>query len=97
MAIASTTLWEWNASATASNVNGGGFNYNNANFLSNLTTDANTGNIASPVVSSATYNFVAGDVGNWLYIKLGVNWYVNCWYQIVSVVSNKVTLFVAIG
>lgn len=97
MALASTTLWELNASATANNVNGGGFNYNNANFLTDLTTDAATGNTASPVISSASYNFVAGDIGNWVYVRSGTNWYAGGLYQIASVAANKATLSAGIG
>lgn len=96
MALTAGTVWEFNASATASMVNGGGFNPTNAGMLANLTTDSNTANTASPVCSSASYNFVAGDVGNWLYIKSGTNWTPG-WYQIASVASNKATLSAAIG
>ncbi len=96
MAIAGTTHWSLNASATANMVNGGGFNIANANFLTDLTTDTNTGNTASPVVSSASYNFVAGDVGHWVYIQSGTNWNVG-WYQIASVAANKATLNAAVG
>lgn len=96
MAIAAGTLWEFNASATASMVNGGGFNTNNANFISNFTTDANTANTDSPVLSSASYNFVAGDVGHWIYVKSGTNWTPG-FYKIASVASNKATLNAAVG
>lgn len=97
MALAATTYWEINGGATANNVNGGGFNTGNANFMTDLTTDTNTANTASPVVSSATYNFVAGDVGAWVFIKSGTNWYANTFYKIASVASNKATLQAAVG
>lgn len=77
-------------------VNGGGFNPANANFPTDLTTDSNTGNTASPVVSSASYNFAAGDVGAWVYVKAGTNWTPG-WYKIASVASNKATLDAAAG
>lgn len=96
MALSATTIWEFNVSATASMVNGGGFNSGNANFLTDLTTDTNTANTNSPVVSSASYNFVAGDVGAWVYIKSGTNWTPGL-YQIASVATNKATLSAAIG
>lgn len=96
MALAATSIIEIQSAATAANVNGGGFNPANANMLTDLTTDSNTANTASPVCSSASYNFVAGDVGNWLYIKSGTNWTPG-WYQIASVASNKATLSAAIG
>lgn len=96
MALAATTVFELNQGATASNVNAGGFNPSNANMATDLTTDSNTANTASPVASSASYNFVAGDVNHWLYIKSGTNWTPG-WYKIASVASNKATLSAAIG
>lgn len=96
MTLAAGTVWECNASATASGVNGGGFNPGNANFLTDATTDSNTANTASPVLSSASYNFVAGDVGHWVYIKSGTNWTPG-WYKIASVASNKATLDADVG
>lgn len=96
MALAANTVFEIQSTATAGNVNGGGFNPNNAGMLTDLTTDSNTANTAAPVVSSASYNFVAGDVGNWLYIKSGTNWTPG-WYKIASVASNKATLSAAVG
>jgi len=96
MALATGSIFHQSATATTGNVNGSGFNPANANMLTDLTTNANTANTASPVVSSASYNFVAGDVGNWLYIQSGTNWIVG-WYQIASVGSNKATLTAGIG
>jgi len=96
MALSASTIWEFNASSTANMVNGGGFNTANAGMLTDLTTDANTANTDSPIVSSASYNFVAGDVGNWVYIKSGTNWTPG-FYQIASVATNKATLSAAIG
>ena len=83
MALAAGTIWESRASATTGNVNGAGFNPANAAAVTDLTTDANTANTNSPVVSSATYTFVAGDVNAWLYIVSGTNWTPG-WYQIAS-------------
>jgi len=96
MALGAKTVMEINNTATANNVNGGGFNPANANMLTDLTTDSNTANTNSPVCSSASYNFVAGDVGHWLYIKSGTNWTPG-WYSIASVASNKATLSAAVG
>lgn len=96
MALAANMHWEIRSTATTGNTGGAGFNPANANFLTDLTTDTNTGNTASPVVSSASYNFAAGDVNAWLYVSAGTNWTVG-WYQIVSVASNKATLSAAIG
>lgn len=96
MALATNTEFTITSTATTGNVNGSGFNPLNSNMLTDLTTDTNTANTASPVVSSASYNFVAGDVGNWVYIQSGTNW-TSGWYQIASVASNKATLSAAIG
>lgn len=96
MALSAATIFEINASATANSTNSGGFNPANANMLTNLAADTNTGNTDSPVVSSASYNFAAGDVGHWLYIKAGTNW-IPGWYKIASVASNKATLQAAVG
>lgn len=91
-----TTHWALDASATANNVNGGGFNTANAGMLTNFACDANTGNTASPVISSASYNFVAGDVGAWFYVQAGTSWTPG-WYQIASVAANKATLSAGVG
>ncbi len=96
MALPAGLFVEINSSATASNVNGGGFNPYNASFMTDLTTDANTANTNAPIVSSATYTFVAGDVNHWLYIAAGTNWTVG-WYKIQSVAGGKATLEAAIG
>ena len=84
--------------APADDNNAGAFDptTNSANFFTDLTTDTNTGNSASPVVSSASYNFVAGDAGSWVFISGGTNWTPG-WYKIASVASNKATLDAAIG
>jgi hypothetical protein len=96
MALSAGTIYEVRSTATSGNVNGGGFNPANPNGLTNLTTTTGTGNTSSPVVSSASYNFAAGDVGAWLYIQGGTNWTPG-WYQIASVASNKATLYAGVG
>ncbi len=50
----------------------------------------------APVFSSASYNFVAGDVGAWVYIYTGTDW-IPGWYKIASVASNVATLTATIG
>lgn len=94
MAFTSSATWECQQSASDSN--GGGFDPGVAGFPTDLTTDANTGNTSAPVCSSASYNFVAGDVGAWLYIKSGTSW-IPGWYKITSVASNKATVNATIG
>lgn len=94
MALTAGTIFQIQATATTGNVNGAGFNPANANFPTDLVgTSATT---ASPVVSSATYAFVAGDVNNWVYIKSGTNWTPG-WYQIASVSGGSATLNAAVG
>ena len=94
MALSASTVFEIQSTATASNANGGGFNPANANMLTDLT--ATGGNTSAPVVSSASYNFAAGDVGHWLYIKSGTNW-ISGWYKIQSVAANAATLEASVG
>lgn len=52
---------------------------------------ATSANTAAPVFSSASYNFVAGDVGAYVFIGAGTNW-TKGWYVIASVASNNATL-----
>jgi hypothetical protein len=80
----------------SADTNGAGFNAANANFPTNLAADAGTGNTASPVVSSATYNFLAADVGAYLFYKAGAN-SLPGWYPIASVAANKATLDAVAG
>lgn len=87
MAIGANTLWEFNTSATGSMVNGGGFNISNANFLTDGSITSATG--TAPVLSSASYNFGAGDIGNWIYLT---NVTKPGFYKISSVASNQATL-----
>lgn len=94
MAIASGTHWSLDASATASNVNGGGFNINNANFITDYAATSATGD--SPVLTSATYSFVAGDDESWVYVQSGTNWTPG-FYQIASVSGGAATLRAAVG
>lgn len=92
--LGTAAVFEVRSAATAGNLGGGGFNPANANFISNFTATSATGN--SPVISSASYNFVAGDVGAWIYVKSGTNWTPG-WYQISSVASNNATVNATIG
>lgn len=94
MAIAAATVFQIQSTATAGNVNGGGFNPANASFLTDGAATLATGN--SPVFTSASYNFVAGDAGHWIYISSGTNWNPG-WYQIASVAANAATLSADIG
>ncbi len=74
--------------------NGGGFNPNSSGFATDGAATSATG--TAPVFTSASYNFVAGDVGAKLFIKSGTNWLPG-WYAIASVASNAATLTATIG
>lgn len=92
MAVAASVVWEFNASSTANMVNGGGFNYQ-------ATGPINDGawgsaNTSTPTVSSATYTFVAGDVGHWVY---SVSTTIPGFYKISSVAAGVATLDASIG
>lgn len=95
MAFTATAVWEVQTGGDDTN-NGGGFDTGVSGFPTDGTVDTNTGDTASPVFSSASYNFVAGDVGASIYIKSGTD-SIPGWYPIVSVASNKATLDAAIG
>jgi hypothetical protein len=92
MAISQTAIFEVRKNGSDT-LNGGLFNVG-ATFNTNLAATSATGN--SPVVTSATYNFVAGDVGAWVFISAGTNW-TKGWYQIASVAANAATLKAAVG
>lgn len=94
MAIPATAVWELNQGATASFVNGNGFDPSSTAFITDFTATSATGN--APVISSASYNFVAGDVGAWVYVQSGTNWTPG-WYQISSVAANAATVNATIG
>ena len=92
--MSASNLWEINSAATAANKNGGAFNTANANFLTDFAATSATGD--SPVITSATYTFVAGDVGAWIYVKSGTNW-VAGFYKIASVAAGAATVNATIG
>ena len=79
---------------SSSGSNGGAFNPTNANMATDGAATSATG--ASPVFSSASYNFVANDVGYRVFIKSGTNWTPG-WYTIASVAGGAATLTAGIG
>lgn len=93
MAFSATTWWEVQTGGHDTN-NGGGFDPSNANMATDLAATSATS--SSPVVTSASYNFAARDVGHWVYIKSGTNWTPG-WYQIASVAANAATLTAGVG
>ncbi len=93
-ALSGNTIWDIRTTGSDT-ANGGAFDpAQTAGMFTDGAATSATGN--SPVFTSASYNFVAGDVGAWVYIASGTNWTPG-WYQIASVASNAATLSAAIG
>src|SRR5580700_6581245 len=85
---------QWEVRTTGNDSNGGGFDPSVAGFATDgAATAANT---PSPVFTSASYSFVAGDVNAWLFIQAGTNWTPG-WYQIASVSGGAATLTAGVG
>jgi hypothetical protein len=93
MGIPATAIFEVE-NGGSDTANGGAFDPGNASMATDLAATSATG--TAPVCTSASYNFVAGDVGHWLFIKSGTNWTPG-WYQIASVAANAATLTAGIG
>lgn len=93
-AFSATAQWDVRSTATAADVNGGGFDTGVAGFPTDGA--ATVATTSAPVFTSASYNFVAGDVNAWIYIGAGTNW-IQGWYKIASVASNAATLTAGIG
>lgn len=93
MSLANTVIFEveFGGSDTAC---GGGFDP--ATGARDGTLASSNGTSSTPTVTSANYSFVAGDIGNWLFIKSGTNWSPG-WYKITSVSGGAATLNAAIG
>lgn len=93
MAKTGTTIWE--VRTLGNDSAGGGFDPGQT---TGAITDAaaTSANTASPVLTSASYTFAAGDVGAWVYVAAGTNW-TQGWYQIASVNAGAATLSAAIG
>ena len=93
MALSNYTYFEVRTTGSDT-TNSGGFDINSSGFPTDGSiTNANT---ASPIISSASYTFVAGDVGSWIFIKSGTN-SIAGWYRIVSVNAGAATLNGTIG
>src|SRR3990167_4043325 len=94
MAIAATAIWEIQ-NGGSDTLNGGGFDPGQAAgmFTDGAATVANT---AAPVFTSASYSFVVGDIGAWVYIAAGANWTPG-WYVINGVGGGAATLGAAIA
>jgi len=103
MGLPSTGVWE--VRSTGADTNGGGFDsaasgtdYSQqaaAQFSGTDLASAN-GTTNPSVVTSASHNFVATDVGNFIQVTAGTNWSTG-FYEIVSVAANAATLDRAVG
>lgn len=91
---------QWDVRTTGNDSNGGGFvagasgtdfSVQDAAQFSGTNLASANGTTNPCVVTSATHNFVAADVGNIINISAGTNWTTG-WYQIVSVAANAATL-----
>jgi len=94
MALAATTIHEVRTTGDDTN-NGGAFDPGQT---AGMLTDgaATSANTSAPVFTSASYSFVAGDAGAWLFIASGTNWTPG-WYQIASVSGGAATLTATAG
>jgi hypothetical protein len=105
-AIGNTAVWEVEQNATASDVNGGGFDpgigtcgtdYSQQAAAQFSFTDlATTTGTTTCVVTSASHNFVSTDSCNAVHINSGTSWTAG-WYFITSVSGNAATLDRACG
>lgn len=107
MAIATGTVFEVRATATAGMLNSGGFNPLNAapgvdyslqDAAQYNATDLASSNAtgATPNVTSASHTFTADDRGNLIHITAGTNWLPG-WYEIVSISGGGAVLDRACG
>lgn len=89
MALAGGTIWEVQTGGSDT-LNGGAFDPTRT---AGMFTDgaAAVANTSGPVFTSASYNFIAGDVGAWVYIASGTNWTPG-WYKVASVAASAATL-----
>lgn len=99
MAITAATVWECNASATANNVNGGGYD----GTIAGATTDysqATTAHLTitdlasdgAGKVSSALTPFSGDEIGNVLHITAAGTGFTVGWYQVTAIVAGLATL-----
>lgn len=94
MALSATTIWEVEDGGSDT-INGAAFDPGQT---AGMATDGavTLANTSAPVFTSASYNFVAGDVGAWVFIPSGTN-SIPGWYKIASVAANAATLNGTIG
>ena len=95
-AIPSTAVWSIKQTATAGNVNGAIFDTGASFPITNGSMTGATG--SSPVLSTASYTFVAGDVGHWIYTVSNTGGQVvRGRWKISSVNAGAATLDASVG
>lgn len=77
-----------------SSTNSGGFDKDSGSMLSDLRTS--TGTSSYPIVSTNSYSFVTSDIGHWLYVRTGTNWYAG-WYQITGLSGTSAVVNAGVG
>lgn len=99
MAIPSTTVWEVRQTATAGNVNGGGFNsarggtdYTQQDAAQLALTDLTTSGAGATTISSVTGGFTSQMVGNIIYIASGTNFQAGSYEVVTFTDANNVVL-----
>lgn len=86
---------KWHEVRTDGNLNNSAaFDKDSGSMAADLFTS--TGTSSSPIVSTNTYSFVTGDVGKWLYVRTGTNWYPG-WYQITGLAGTSAVVNAGIG
>ena len=93
MALPSGSIFEVRTTGSDS-LNGGHFDAGNGSMATDLAATVATS--SAPVVTSASYTFVSGDIGYHLFVKSGTNW-ISGWYEIASVAGGAATLLAAFG
>lgn len=93
MAVLVTNTTNWRVRPSGSSGNGGGFDPA-VTMTADLAATLATG--SAPVVTSASYTFVSGDIGAYVFVQSGTNW-VPGWYLIVSVSGGAATVTAIVG
>ncbi len=97
-AAALTQYCTWSVIATGNTLYGGVFDPSvvsgASGVLANLASTSSSS--TTPTFSSASYTFVAGDVGNWVYVAAGASWQVGL-YKITGLSGNNAVVDAAIG
>ena len=75
-------------------LNSAGFDVDSGSLLTDLYTS--TGSSSSPIVSSNSYSFISSDIGNYLYLRTGTNWFPG-WYQITGLAGTSAIVNAGIG